>query len=650
MKYKSIIYILAFIVLCIPVFAAVSSGGYNNYGSYGSSSFGSVFNLNMIFNPFVNVDFGTFYLMYYRFIDAIIYLLFFMGISKMVFQKIYVDKETKKDYSKPIVVGLGLALSFAMIVFESTYGFNLGSLSPIAGIVFFLVLSALLFNLLKLTFEDSVTAFCVAYLLMYGVLVSVFNFLYLWINQNIAILAALLNITTIIAFIVLLIRIFGLISDDKKKNGNSAANGYRNAAMPGDSAGRNPEGQNLSEPEKQKKPQPKVQIKYPYKIPPAKFMEKTPIQFIFETSNVEAPYHYWIKAIDRSNERSYDLVFKRWNYSNVDIKALKVDGAKDLAAGNYRIIVQLFDHDRRPLTNQESGEPVLDAVDISIMPSESSTANQHATEPATQTSQGTPSSAPAQKMRLELINGPTYSEGDEIGAVIRTENVPLPFTYGFYLHDKSINKQLPLHVYFSKSANVERKNLKIRNQDKIPAGKYYLIAVIFKNKASERVQSPFVIDPVSGKGLIDQKDIEVLPKSSQQPTSAAPKKKPESAVDNLPSTPQDSLWILSPRPKKNEGKYIYHKEKGSKIPFTFRSVYAMPDIYVASIDDSIGRINQKSSLKQGQLKRHSDTVIDHIILKNDFNAGVHKFYVFILRRDKDKMTLIDKAETEFTLE
>ena len=76
----------------------------------------------------------------------------------------------------------------------------------------------------------------------------------------------------------------------------------------------------------------------------------------------------------------------------------------------------------------------------------------------------------------------------------------------------------------------------------------------------------------------------------------------------------------------------------------------MPDIYVASIDDSIGRINQKSSLKQGQLKRHSDTVIDHIILKNDFNAGVHKFYVFILRRDKDKMTLIDKAETEFTLE
>ena len=189
---KTLSYIIA-LILSLPVVLADS------------------INLNTIFAPLNGVDFGSFYLVNHIFVDSVVYLTFFMGLTQAVFKPIF-----KKD-SKPIIVGVGVAFTFAMCVYELNTGFNFSSITPLPLIILFLVLCIFLFNVVKALFDDIPTAIAVSYFIMYAMLLSAFNPLYLWLNKNIPIATSLMALIAVIMFIVLITRVIKLFSS----NGNN---------------------------------------------------------------------------------------------------------------------------------------------------------------------------------------------------------------------------------------------------------------------------------------------------------------------------------------------------------------------------------------------------------------------------------------------
>jgi len=132
--------------------------------------------LDNVMDPFRNVDFGSFYENASSFIDAFLFLLIFMGLAKFVFSKTY------KKSSKPIIVGVGLALTFAAAFFEYQYNVNLGMLGPFA--VFLVILSVifLLFTLFKTTTNDNTLSTAIAILVGYAIL-RTFEPVYVWMTQ-----------------------------------------------------------------------------------------------------------------------------------------------------------------------------------------------------------------------------------------------------------------------------------------------------------------------------------------------------------------------------------------------------------------------------------------------------------------------------------
>lgn len=177
--------------------------------------------LTRILDPFQGVDFGTLYQSSYLFIDAIIYLLIFMGLAKFVFTSTY------KKHSKPIIIGIGLALTFAMSVFSATTGFNLGSLGNYAALIILFLLIFMIFNVIKTFDADTATSASLGIIIGYSMLRTAFFPLYAWLIQE-PLLDALIHIALLVAVIVLIIRLFSLFgrsSSDPESSGEPGVRG-----------------------------------------------------------------------------------------------------------------------------------------------------------------------------------------------------------------------------------------------------------------------------------------------------------------------------------------------------------------------------------------------------------------------------------------
>lgn len=174
--------------------------------------------LDSVLQPFRGTDIGKIYETYSLFIDAVLYLLLFLGLAQMVYVKAYGKKE-----GKLVAVAIGLALTFAMALMESRTGFRLGNLMPIGAIILIFVLFVLLYNLFQGIFNDAGASFSLAFLIMYAFLMSAFNPLYKWLETNAPLLAALVQIAMIISFIVLIIKLIGMFKSGKDDSGTSSA-------------------------------------------------------------------------------------------------------------------------------------------------------------------------------------------------------------------------------------------------------------------------------------------------------------------------------------------------------------------------------------------------------------------------------------------
>ncbi len=176
--------------------------------------------LDSVLQPFRGTDVGKIYETYSLFIDAVLYLLLFLGLAQMVYVKAYGKKE-----GKLVAVAIGLALTFAMALMESNTGFRLGSLMPIGAIVLMFVLFILLYNLFNGVFNDAGASFSLAFLIMYAFLMSMFKPLYDWLETNAPLLAALVQIAMIISFVVLIIKLVGMFKGNGSSDGGGSSLG-----------------------------------------------------------------------------------------------------------------------------------------------------------------------------------------------------------------------------------------------------------------------------------------------------------------------------------------------------------------------------------------------------------------------------------------
>ncbi|HYD03843.1 MAG TPA: hypothetical protein VEC16_06125, partial [Alphaproteobacteria bacterium] len=254
-------------------------------------------NLNGILNPFSSINIAAFYLRYYAFIDAIIYLILFLGVAQIAFLKIY--KDSKRE-GKAIAVAIALCLTISMVVLEMNTGFYLGQLQPIALIVFLLIISTLLFNMFQGLFEKKAVSGAITYLIIYGLLTVPFGALNEWINTNAPFLAAILTLGAVASLIYLIIELFSLFGDGKKtttgpqgppgepgKDGRDGKDAPAVVKTPSDSP------KSPSQPPNQN---PSVQIQEPHRSANKKYTPSQPIQLIFRTNNVPIPYKYLIQV------------------------------------------------------------------------------------------------------------------------------------------------------------------------------------------------------------------------------------------------------------------------------------------------------------------------------------------------------------------
>jgi len=193
----------------------------------------AAFSLNGILNPFNGNTIATFYLSYYAFIDALVYLILFLSLSQIAFLKIYSKNNAlgpgnNRKESKMIAVAVSIALTVSMTVLEMNTGFNLGQLYPIALVIFLLVLAILLYNLMLGLFTGpkgkNISA-ALTYLIIYGLLIVPFGTLYRWIEQNVPLLSSILTLGTLAAFIFLIIEMIGLFTGGGDTAGKPGAPG-----------------------------------------------------------------------------------------------------------------------------------------------------------------------------------------------------------------------------------------------------------------------------------------------------------------------------------------------------------------------------------------------------------------------------------------
>ncbi len=104
-----------------------------------------------IFDPFGGFNLGGIYASMPYFFDAVIYILIFFGLSKFVFSKTFAKRGDKlgKKSANIISLGVGLALTFAMMMFSINTGFTIGDLHMFAAAVFIFLAGFLLYQVMR---------------------------------------------------------------------------------------------------------------------------------------------------------------------------------------------------------------------------------------------------------------------------------------------------------------------------------------------------------------------------------------------------------------------------------------------------------------------------------------------------------------------
>jgi len=189
---KKVVFISIFLVLLLN--SASAQYYYDQGSSYGFYSGGGVDDILYIYE------------IYAGWIDFFIFLLLFLGLTQAILGESHL-----KSQAKSLSIGISLALSFALILWERNTGVNLLQLGPFALLLILLLIFFVVFKLLQKFGTEWWVAGAWAYVVFYGILStlgpSIFQIS--WFNENFFAIANLLF------WACILIGIYGLFASSR---------------------------------------------------------------------------------------------------------------------------------------------------------------------------------------------------------------------------------------------------------------------------------------------------------------------------------------------------------------------------------------------------------------------------------------------------
>ena len=108
-------------------------------------------------------------------IDFFIFLTIFLGLSQAVFGESHFKKQ-----SKTLSIGLSLALSFGLVIWERNTGLSLLTLGPLAFLIILLLVFYVIFSILKKMGNEWWVAGAWAYVVIYLILITLGGQVFNW--------------------------------------------------------------------------------------------------------------------------------------------------------------------------------------------------------------------------------------------------------------------------------------------------------------------------------------------------------------------------------------------------------------------------------------------------------------------------------------
>lgn len=132
------------------------------------------------FAPLRDLNLPSFYANYSSVLDAIIFVIIFVGLAQVTLGKRFGNTSG----GKAVVVGVGLALALSLVIMEQTMDFSIAQFGPYAAAVFVLLAASVLFYLLKTLGVDSIGSFCTSYVIVYFMLRAVVPSFFYWVRAH----------------------------------------------------------------------------------------------------------------------------------------------------------------------------------------------------------------------------------------------------------------------------------------------------------------------------------------------------------------------------------------------------------------------------------------------------------------------------------
>ncbi|HLD15540.1 MAG TPA: hypothetical protein VJB94_03090 [Candidatus Nanoarchaeia archaeon] len=205
---KKRILALALLILLSLVVSVNAIRYYDSGGGYGSASLGNAFD-------FGNLNLLNFYNQYGSYVDMVLFLLIFLGLSRGVFGKHF------QEGNKTIYVGIGLFLSFALLLYEEKANFHvLTEFGPVVLVLFLLIIIFLVSKFLLSTGRAGIFVMGVTYLVLYYFITNWYSDYWQNISGFWNILAKVANIFLILAWIIVIVGVglglYNMISGKKE--------------------------------------------------------------------------------------------------------------------------------------------------------------------------------------------------------------------------------------------------------------------------------------------------------------------------------------------------------------------------------------------------------------------------------------------------
>ncbi len=155
--------------------------------------------ISSVLDPFKGFDFTSIYDAYQPFIDFVLWTLLLIGVAQFSLSKVF-----KGNAGKIVIITVGIALSIAITIWMTSKGYTIASLHPIAVLVLMVILGIFLYNFLN-SFDlpkPGIIAFSI--LFIFYMLKSIFPAYFQWMQSNVGIVYALLNLGVVFSIIILI--------------------------------------------------------------------------------------------------------------------------------------------------------------------------------------------------------------------------------------------------------------------------------------------------------------------------------------------------------------------------------------------------------------------------------------------------------------